>query len=99
MNTNEERELIEHLQRLSEFADGGILNAGAWTHYSYVLRDALEVSGVPVVEVHLSDIHSREEWRRISVFDGIAIDQIAGEGPDGYRRALERLAGELGVSE
>jgi 3-dehydroquinate dehydratase-2 len=98
MQTNDERELIEYLQELSDVVDGGILNAGAWTHYSYALRDALEVCGVPIVEVHLSDIHSREPWRRTSVFEGLVIEQISGEGPDGYRRAVERLAAELGVS-
>lgn len=98
MNTNDERELIEYLQELSGTVDAGILNAGAWTHYSYALRDALEVSGVPVVEIHISDIHAREDWRRVSVFDGLVIEQITGEGAEGYRRALELLAAELGVS-
>lgn len=99
IQTNDERELVDHLQRLADRADAGILNAGAWTHYSWALRDALEISAVPVVEVHLSDIEAREPWRRESVFDGLVIAKISGKGAEGYREAIERLATELGVSE
>lgn len=94
--TNHEGELVEHLHRLPELADGALLNAGAWTHYSYAIRDALEVAATPTVEVHLSDVGAREEWRRHSVFDGLVLGAVAGEGPEGYRRALEMLAGALG---
>jgi 3-dehydroquinate dehydratase-2 len=93
--TNREGELVEHLHRLAEIADGAILNAGAWTHYSYAIRDALEIAGVPAIEVHISDVDSREEWRRRSVLDGLVIGRVAGEGPEGYRRALEILRERL----
>jgi 3-dehydroquinate dehydratase II len=94
--TNHEGEFVEYLHRLPELADSAILNAGAWTHYSRAIADALEVAGLPTVEVHLSDVSSREEWRRLSVFDGLVLEKVAGEGPDGYRAALARLARELG---
>ena len=94
--TNHEGEFVEHLHRLPEVADAALLNPGAWTHYSYAIRDALEVAGLPAVEVHLSDIGSREEWRRHSVLEGIAIGAVSGEGPDGYLEALEMLKQALG---
>lgn len=93
--TNHEGELVEHLHRLPEYADAALLNAGAWTHYSWALRDALEIADVPCVEVHLSDVSAREEWRRRSVFEGLVLDVVAGEGPEGYRRALEIVKAEL----
>ena len=93
--TNSEGEFIEHLHRLPEIADGALINAGAWTHYSYAIRDALELAGVPAVEVHLSDVGAREEWRRHSVFDGVVAGVVSGKGPDGYREALELLKAEL----
>jgi 3-dehydroquinate dehydratase II len=98
-DTNSEGELVEHLHRLPERADAAIINAGAWTHYSWAIRDALDLTGVPTVEVHLSDISKREEWRRHSVFEGLdlLIAQIYGKGPDGYRKGLELIAGRLGV--
>jgi 3-dehydroquinate dehydratase-2 len=97
--TNSEGEFVEHLHRLPEIADGAIVNAGAWTHYSWAIRDALDLTGIPAVEVHISDIGKREEWRRQSVFDGVdtVVGQIYGKGPDGYREALELLAERLGV--
>jgi 3-dehydroquinate dehydratase II len=94
-DTNHEGEFIEYLHRLPELADGAVINAGAWTHYSWAIRDAVEASGVPAVEVHLSDIGAREEWRRRSVFDGIVLGAISGKGPDGYREALMLLKEEL----
>ena len=96
--TNHEGEFVEHLHRLPEVADAALLNPGAWTHYSYAIRDALEIAGVPAVEVHLSDVHSREEWRRHSVLEGLVIGAVSGKGPDGYREALEMLKQALGVS-
>ena len=96
-HTNHEGELIEHLHRLPGTADAVVLNAGAWTHYSWAIRDALELCGLPAVEVHLSDVRNREEWRRRSVFDGLVLTAISGKGVDGYREALEAVAGELGV--
>jgi len=93
--SNHEGEFVEYLHRLPDLADGAVLNAGAWTHYSYAIRDALEIAAVPVVEVHLSDVSSREPWRRISVFQGLVLEAVAGKGPDGYRTALELLKAEL----
>ncbi len=95
--TNHEGEFIEHLHRVPETADAVIVNAGSWTHYSWAIRDALELAGVPAVEVHLSDVMSREEWRQFSVFDGLVLGAISGKGPDGYREALELLAAEMGA--
>jgi 3-dehydroquinate dehydratase-2 len=97
--TNSEGEFVEHLHRLPEIADAAILNAGAWTHYSWAIRDALDLTGIPTVEVHISDISKREKWRRQSVFEGLdlLVSQIYGKGPDGYREALELIAGRLGV--
>jgi 3-dehydroquinate dehydratase-2 len=93
--SNFEGEFVEYLHRLPELADAAIINAGAWTHYSYAIRDALEIARVPTVEVHLSDITAREEWRRNSVFEGLVIGVVSGKGPDGYREALEMLKREL----
>jgi 3-dehydroquinate dehydratase-2 len=97
--TNSEGEFVEHLHRLPERADAALINAGAWTHYSWAIRDALDLTGIPTVEVHISDISKREEWRRQSVFEGIdpIIGQIYGKGPDGYREALELIATKLGL--
>ncbi len=94
-HTNHEGEYVEELHRLSERADAAILNPGSWTHYSYAIRDALELTGIPAVEVHISDVDAREEWRRFSVFEGLVAGRVAGEGIEGYRTALEILAKEL----
>jgi 3-dehydroquinate dehydratase-2 len=96
--TNAEGEFCEYLHRSADLADAAIVNAGAWTHYSRAIADALELAGLPAVEVHLSDVEAREDWRRLSVFDGLVLAKIAGKGPDGYREALEALARELGVA-
>jgi 3-dehydroquinate dehydratase-2 len=95
--TNAEGEFVEYLHRIPELADAALVNAGAWTHYSRAIADALEVAGLPTVEVHLSDVESREDWRRVSVFDGLVLKKISGKGAEGYREALEALAAELGV--
>ena len=95
--TNSEAEFVEHLHRLPDVADAVVVNAGAWTHYSRAISDALEVARLPAVEVHLSDVDSRDDWRRVSVFDGLVLSKISGKGPEGYREALEALAAELGV--
>jgi 3-dehydroquinate dehydratase-2 len=97
--TNSEGEFVDHLHRLPERADAALINAGAWTHYSWAIRDALDLTGIPTVEVHISDISKREEWRRHSVFEGLdlILGQIYGKGPDGYREALELIAERLGV--
>jgi 3-dehydroquinate dehydratase II len=93
--TNHEGEYVEELHRISERADGAILNPGSWTHYSYAIRDALELANVPAVEVHISDVDNREDWRRVSVLEGLVAGRVAGEGIDGYRTALEILGKEL----
>ena len=95
--TNHEGEFVEYLHRLPELADAAVINAGAWTHYSRAIADALELTGLPAVEVHLSDVEARDDWRRLSVFDGLVLAKICGKGPDGYREALELLAAELGT--
>lgn len=89
--SNHEGELIDRIQAASGEVDGLVLNAGALTHYSYALYDALVAVGIPTVEVHISDIHAREEWRRHSVIHPAALTQITGEGLAGYHRALQVL--------
>jgi 3-dehydroquinate dehydratase II len=96
--TNSEGEFAEYLHRAPELCDGVLLNAGAWTHYSRAIADAVELTGLPTVEVHLSDVEARQDWRRLSVFDGLVLEKVSGRGPDGYRDALELLARHLGVS-
>jgi 3-dehydroquinate dehydratase-2 len=96
--TNSEGEFVEYLHRAPELADAALVNAGAWTPYSRAIADALAVAKLPAVEVHLSDVESREDWRKLSVFDGLVLAKVSGKGPDGYRDALERLADELGAS-
>jgi 3-dehydroquinate dehydratase-2 len=93
--TNHEGEFCEALAKTSEAVDGLVVNAGAWTHYSYAIRDALELSGVPAVEVHLSAVSQREDFRRISVIRDLCIGQVEGKGVDGYRDALELLKGRF----
>jgi 3-dehydroquinate dehydratase II len=93
--TNHEGDFVEHLHRLEGMADGIILNPGAWTHYSWAIRDALELTGLPAVEVHLSDVDQREEWRRHSVLRGLIVGRVAGKGPAGYKDALALLEREL----
>lgn len=95
--TNAEGEFCEYLHRVPEQADAALVNAGAWSHYSRAIADALDVAGVPAIEVHLSDVEAREGWRKTSVFDGLVLAKIFGKGPDGYREALELLAGKLGA--
>ena len=93
--TNHEGKFVEHLHKLSGMTDGIVLNPGAWTHYSYAIRDALELTELPAIEIHLSDVDSREEWRRNSVITDLCVARISGLGPDGYRDALERLQAEF----
>jgi 3-dehydroquinate dehydratase II len=89
--TNHEGEFCEYLHRAAESADGLVLNPGAWTHYSWAIHDALEVSAMPAVEVHLSEVDQREEWRRLSVIRDLCVGCVQGKGVDGYRDALEML--------
>lgn len=95
--TNSEAEYVERLHRLNDVADGALMNPGAWTHYSYAIRDALEIAAVPAVEVHLSDVRTRETWRQHSVLDGLVLGTISGKGVEGYRDALELLKTGLGA--
>ena len=94
--TNHEGKFVEHLHRLNGLADAIVLNPGAWTHYSYAIRDALELTQLPAIEVHLSDVDAREEWRRHSVITDLCLTRIAGKGAEGYRDALARLRDEMG---
>jgi 3-dehydroquinate dehydratase-2 len=96
--TNSEGEFCEYLHRSADLADAAIVNAGAWTHYSRAIADALALTGLPAVEVHLSDVESRDDWRKLSVFDGLVLAKVSGKGPDGYREALELLARELDLT-
>jgi len=83
--TNHEGEMVEKIhEAFLNGIDGVVLNAGAWTHYSYAIRDALAILTVPVVEIHMSNIHSREEFRHTSVFADIATGQISGFGEESY---------------
>ena len=89
--TNNEGQYVEWCHEALEWAEGVVANPGAWTHYSYAIYDALELLQVPLVEVHLSNIDEREDWRRNSVIAPLAAKRILGKGPDGYREALEFL--------
>lgn len=93
--SNSEGSLIDFIQKHSPTADGIIINPGALTHYGLALRDALADCGLPVIEVHLSNIYAREEWRARSVIAPIARGQISGLGWRGYVAALHTLVGEL----
>jgi 3-dehydroquinate dehydratase II len=98
--TNAEGALIERLHRLrGGEADGIVLNPGAWTHYAWAIRDALEIAALPTVEVHLSDVKAREPWRRISVIEDLCVASVSGLGPEGYRVALARLRDALAKDE
>jgi len=90
--TNSEGQYVEWCHDALDWADGVIVNPGAWTHYSYAIHDALEILDVPIVEVHLSNVEQREEWRRHSVIADLMALRVIGKGPDGYREALEYLA-------
>ena len=89
--TNSEGEYVGYCHDALDWANGVIVNPGAWTHYSYAIRDALELLAVPIVEVHLSNIEAREEWRRNSVIAELTAKRILGRGADGYREALAYL--------
>jgi 3-dehydroquinate dehydratase-2 len=89
--TNAEHEFVEHLHRMEALTDGIVINPGAWTHYSWAIRDALEIAALPAVEVHLSDVMHREEFRRVSVISDLCVATVSGRGVEGYREALTRL--------
>ena len=90
--SNHEGSIVEFIQEWSDQADGVIINAGALTQVGYSILDALLDTKLPLIEVHLSNIHAREEFRQKSVFTGSAIGQIAGFGPAGYLYALEHIS-------
>jgi 3-dehydroquinate dehydratase-2 len=90
--TNDEGEYVRWCHEALDWAEGVVANPAAWTHYSYAIHDALELFAVPIVEVHLSNVDEREEWRRRSVIADLAASRVVGQGPDGYRKALEFLA-------
>jgi 3-dehydroquinate dehydratase-2 len=89
--SNHEGEYVEELHKSRDYADALLLNPGAWTHYAWAIRDAVEIAGLPAVEVHLSDIERREPFRRTSVLEGIVVARVSGQGVDGYRVALEHV--------
>jgi 3-dehydroquinate dehydratase-2 len=93
--TNSEAEFVTRLHELADRADGVLLNPGAWTHYAWSIHDALEIAGLPAVEVHLSNIDEREPWRSVSVVRDLVLACVAGQGVEGYREALVRLSKEL----
>ena len=99
--TNHEGEYVERIHRLPDSADAAILNPGAWTHYSYAIRDALDFTGMPAIEIHLSDVSKREEVRKVSVFEGLdnVVGRIYGKQAEGYREAMGILAKHLGVTD
>jgi 3-dehydroquinate dehydratase-2 len=89
--TDHEGEYVQEIHKAADYADGLVLNPGAWTHYAWSLHDAVELSRLPAVEVHLSDVQHREPFRRVSVLSDVCLATISGLGPDGYRDALERI--------
>jgi 3-dehydroquinate dehydratase-2 len=93
--TNHEGAFVEHLHGLSGMADAIILNPGAWTHYSWAIRDALELTGLPAVEIHLSNVDEREAFRRESVIGDLCFARVAGKSREGYREALTHVAEKL----
>jgi 3-dehydroquinate dehydratase II len=94
-HTNHEGEFIERLHSVAQRAHAVILNPGAWSHYAWSIRDALEIAALPAVEVHLSDVKHREQWRRRSVIADLCVATVSGQGPRGYREALELLRDQL----
>jgi len=90
-HSNHEGEYVEELHKVGDYADALLLNPGAWTHYAWSLRDAVELTGLPAVEVHLSDVKHREPFRAVSVLEDVCIASVSGLGVDGYRVGLETL--------
>jgi 3-dehydroquinate dehydratase-2 len=92
--SNNEGEFIGWIHDAYGDVDAVVINPGAWSHYSYAIHDALDVLQVPIVEVHLSNILEREEWRRTSVIEDLVAHRVIGKGPEGYRDALAYLAAQ-----
>ena len=89
--SNSEGEFIKWIHDAYDTNDGLVINPGAWTHYAWSVHDALEMLTIPIVEVHLSNVDGREEWRRVSVIEDLVAKRFVGLGPEGYRLALEYL--------
>ena len=94
-HSNHEGEYVEELHKAPDYADALLLNPGAWTHYAWSIRDAVELAGLPAVEVHLSDVKHREAFRSVSVLEDVCVATVSGQGVDGYRAALEHVKGLL----
>jgi 3-dehydroquinate dehydratase II len=94
-HSNHEGDYVEELHKTGDYADALLLNPGAWTHYAWSLRDAVELTGLPAVEVHLSDVKHREPFRAVSVLEDVCIASVSGQGVDGYRVGLEALKAAL----
>jgi 3-dehydroquinate dehydratase-2 len=94
-HSNHEGEYVEELHKAGDYADALLLNPGAWTHYAWSIHDAVELTGLPAVEVHLSDVKNREPFRALSVLEDVCIASISGQGVDGYRVGLEKLKAAL----
>jgi 3-dehydroquinate dehydratase-2 len=90
-HTNHEGEYVEELHKAGDYADALLLNPGAWTHYAWSIRDAVEIAGLPAVEVHLSDVKNREPFRSVSVLEDVCVASVSGQGVEGYRAALARI--------
>jgi 3-dehydroquinate dehydratase II len=93
--SNHEGDFVERLHAAREQADALLINPGAWTHYAWSIRDALEIASLPAIEIHLSDVRSREPWREASVIGELCFATVSGRGADGYDEALELLRDEL----
>ncbi len=94
--SNHEGDIVDFIQESTDGSDGVIINAGALTHYGLSMRDALTDAGLPIIEVHISNIHARDEYRRHSVVADMAVGQIAGFGWRGYLYALDFLVTRIG---
>ncbi len=89
--SNHEGAIIDQIHKAMDRVDGIIINPGAFTHYSYAIRDAIAAVGIPTMEVHLSDIHSREDFRKISVIAPVCVGQISSLGKESYLEGLKKL--------
>jgi 3-dehydroquinate dehydratase-2 len=93
--TNHEGEYVHEIHRSPDYVDALVLNPGAWTHYAWAIRDAVEITGLPAVEVHLSDVMAREEFRKVSVIRDICVASVWGKGVEGYQDALTAVRDAL----